>query len=376
MASSLIVPVVEIKNVRKHPNADKLELCNVLGYQMCIPKNKYKNGDILVYIPADTILPEEWAEKFGVRGFLKGKNKDRVGKIKLRGEPSFGLVVEIPEGQSWEVGKNVAEFFGCKKYIPPIRTTEGDAAKYDERIDPLISRYTDIENGRIYTNIFKEGEEVVITEKIHGTNGKLGIIKDVGFFAGSMSIRRKHPQKPTWIPKTWFGRLWVKLFGMRFTDAEWNDKEMFASTYWFPWTISGVRTLMGDLSQDHNIITLYGEIYGVQSLKYGITSGFGFKAFDLNIDGKYLNWDDFKYICDKHKVPIVPILYRGAFDIDKVKGFAEGKTTIEGANHIREGVVVKPVIERVHPEIGRTILKYIGTEYELSKHKEKDTTDQ
>jgi len=97
MASTLTVPVAVIQNVRIHPNADKLDLCDVLGYQMAIPKGKYKDGDIVVYIPADTILPNEWAEKFGVKDFLKGQEKDRVGKIKLRGEPSFGLVVGLPE---------------------------------------------------------------------------------------------------------------------------------------------------------------------------------------------------------------------------------------------------------------------------------------
>lgn len=36
MASDLIVPVVEVRNVRIHPNADMLSLCVVLGYQMVI----------------------------------------------------------------------------------------------------------------------------------------------------------------------------------------------------------------------------------------------------------------------------------------------------------------------------------------------------
>ena len=136
MASTLTVPVSVIENIRPHGNADKLELCDILGYQMAIPKGKYKDGDVVVYIPADTLLTDEWAEKFGVKNFLRGKNKDRVGKIRLRGEPSFGLVVSIPEGQEWSVGDNVAEYFDCKKYTPPIRATAGDAAAYDERIDP------------------------------------------------------------------------------------------------------------------------------------------------------------------------------------------------------------------------------------------------
>lgn len=80
MASSLIVPIVEVKNIRPHPNADNLELCDVLGYQMCIPKNKYHNGDRAVYFPADTLIPNDIADSLGVRNFLKGKDQDRVGK--------------------------------------------------------------------------------------------------------------------------------------------------------------------------------------------------------------------------------------------------------------------------------------------------------
>ena len=34
MPSDLIVPVVEVRNVRIHPNADMLSICEVLGYQM------------------------------------------------------------------------------------------------------------------------------------------------------------------------------------------------------------------------------------------------------------------------------------------------------------------------------------------------------
>ena len=48
MASELVVPVVKIQNVRPHPNAEKLELSDVLGYQMCVPKGKYKGGELVV----------------------------------------------------------------------------------------------------------------------------------------------------------------------------------------------------------------------------------------------------------------------------------------------------------------------------------------
>lgn len=379
MSRSLVVPIVKLEKVREHPNADKLELANVLGYQMAIPKGKYKTGDMVVYFPADTLLPAEWADKFGCRDFLKGSDKDRVGKIRLRGEPSFGLVVDIPEGLDAALGDNVADYFGCKKYEPPIKTTAGDATKYDERIDPFVERYTDIENGRIFTDVFEEGEEVVVTEKLHGSNVKVGIVKDVDIFAGSMNYRRKRPVKPKWVAKTIWQKIWAWVFGIPNIDAEFEDDEMRRNTYWHPWTIKGVQNLINELAETYNVVILYGEMIGssVQKLNYGIpkSQGIGFRAFDLKVDGKYLDWHEFKELCDKHNVPTVPVLSEGTFSFDLVTKLADGKSTLEGASHIREGVVVKPVKERIDVKIGRAVLKYIGTEYELSKYAKEDSKD-
>jgi hypothetical protein len=70
---------------------------------------------------------------------------------------------------------------------------------------------------------------------------------------------------------------------------------------------------------------------------------------------------------------MVPVLWRGPYSMAKAKELADGKS--EMAGHMREGTVCYPVKERDNPKIGRVILKFIGTEYELSKHKEEDTKD-
>ena len=365
MASELVVPVVVVENVRPHLGSDNLELCDVLGYQMCIPKGRYKGGELAVYFPADTLVPAEWADKFGVRKFLKGKEQDRVGRVKLRGEPSFGLVVDIPPDQKWQEGDNVAAFYSCRKYEPPIRATAGDAAAYDEKIDPFVQKYTDIQNGRIFVDIFVNGEDVIVTEKLHGTNCKIGIVRDVDIFAGSMEVRRKRPRHKT--PE-----------GLE-PYAGFDDDEIKRNTYWFPWSIKSVQDLVNDLCERNagKVITVYGEVYGspIQSLAYGLMGKIGFRVFDVSVDGRYLDWNEFKVLCDKHEVPVVPVLYRGPYSMDKMKELADGNTIMEGANHVREGIVVKPVKERTDPKIGRVVLKYIGTEYEMSKHLDMDTKD-
>jgi RNA ligase (TIGR02306 family) len=345
--SDLIVPIIKLENIRPHPNADRLEVADALGYQVILPKGQYKNGDKVVYFPADTLLTPEWAKKMNITNYLKGKDKNRVGSIRLRGESSFGLVADLPEELViYEVGHNVALFYRAEKYAHPIRSQEGNTAKYDSLIDPSFPVYTKIQNGRIFADVFKEGEEVVITEKIHGMNNRVGIISNGDtkvFVAGTHKVRRGYPEK-----------------------GELKDNKA-----WFPFSLEGVMDLLLYWGERHNSVVLYGEVYGgsIQSLNYGIEKGkgLGYRVFDLMVDGQYFNWEELNGICAKFGVEIVPVLFRGLFEFDRVKTLADGFTMIPGAMHQREGVVVKPIEERRNSRIGRVILKYVGIEYSLSK---------
>lgn len=347
MATPVTVKVALVENVRMHPNADRLELCDILGWQMAVPKGQYSDGMKVVFFPPDTVIPVEWADRFGVREYMKGENKDRIGKVWLRGEPSFGLAVGLPDRQDWDVGENVAEYFGATKYEPPIRAKCGDA----ERAHPLFPVYTDVENMRNYTDLFDEGEEVVATEKIHGTNCRVGLIEGVQM-AGSMTIRRKMPV----------------------TVQEWRG-----SIYWYPFQIPAVKTLLDTLALENACqqVILFGEVYGgsIQDYSYGIEKGkgFGFAAFDLYINGRWVDHDSFVGACQRFGVETVPVLYRGPFSLEAIKAVSDGPSILANGLHIREGVVVRPVVERTHPKLGRMILKYVGSAYLLDKHS--DYTD-
>ena len=64
--STLQVEVCTVDEIKEHPNADKLELAIIRGWQTCISKGSYQVGDKVVYFPPDTLLPESWTDKFGV----------------------------------------------------------------------------------------------------------------------------------------------------------------------------------------------------------------------------------------------------------------------------------------------------------------------
>jgi RNA ligase (TIGR02306 family) len=330
--SSLIVPVAEIEKLSPHCNADTLELAQVLGWQVVVKKDQYQVGDRIVYFPIDTVLPLEISERFSVTNYL---SKQRIKCAKLRGEPSFGLVVK-PDCAEWQLGENVADYYGASKYLPPVRMSSGDS----EEDHPLFWKYTDIENMRNYPTIFQYGEQVILSEKIHGTNCRVGLIEDQ-FMAGSKEIRRKQP-------------------------------ENYASNiYWYPLSLEPVQNLLKTFGQEHKQVILFGEVYGskIQSFHYGLNGILGFRAFDLLIDGNYISWPEFGKICKIFGIEMVPIIATIPFDLRKIKQLSEGKTLLmeEDNAHIREGLVVRPIIERNDPKIDRVILKYVSDSYLFDK---------
>ena len=339
--SSLIVEVSTIDAVQKHPNADAIELAVIKGWQCVVPKGKYAAGAMVVYVPLDSVIPDPLAEKLGITKYL---SKGRVRCARLRGEPSFGVIMD-PDDPAWEVGRDVAEHYGITKYKPPLKLSAGDAAPDD----PRFPAYTEVQNLRNFPAIFVPGEEVIATEKLHGTNQRTGLIEGQ-WMAGSRELRRMPTDEPE------------------------------SNLYWFPSTLPAVHRMLEHIAHmGHKHVVLYGEVFGskIQSLTYGHVGTLGFAAFDLWIDGEFCEPFSFEELCKAHEVPMCPVLYRGPFSLDAIKAASTGNTTHGTATHIREGVVVRPAEERTDPKIGRVILKYLNDDYLLKKEEGRisDSTD-
>ena len=346
MPSSLLVPVATVTNVRPHPNADSLDICEVLGWQVVTGKGNLKDGDSVLYVPPDAVLPLELSDRFGVTKHL---SKGRVRQVKLRGEPSFGFAVPFNEAfvqGDCPVLDNFADHFGITKYEPPVKLSMTDMAPENA----LFPKYTNIENMRNYPHLIKDGEQVAITEKIHGTNCRVGIVEGE-LMAGSHGVVRKPPSDPDGKP------------------LDFADKVYEGNIYWSPFALASVRELLNGLATEHKQVILFGEVFGdrIQNLDYGHKGKLGFRAFDLFVDGNYLDYEDFKDTCDLYGVKTVPEVMVGvSFDLKVVKGLSSGKSAI--ADHMREGVVVRPMAERRDPMLGRVVLKYVSDEYLFGKH--------
>lgn len=318
--------VVEIK-LESHPNADTLSLVMVGDFQCAIRTEDWEDGDLAVYIPPDSIVPEIKEFEF------LGKHR-RIKARKLRGEWSVGLLIPAPDGV--KVGDDCMEQLGIVHYEPEASgnfTTGGENVRLPRLKETsqsgLFTPVYDVLNFRKYSEMFNDGEEVIITEKLHGANARFVCIDDV-IYCGSRKFWKKEDSN----------NLWWKALNNCYVLQSW-------------------------LRHNQNLV-VYGEVFGqVQNLKYGAANGeIFFAAFDILKGNQWLDFDE------AHKVgaplPWVPLVYRGPFDKETILEFAEDDSSYPGANHYREGVVVKPVHERTDPKIGRVQLKVVGCRY-LSK---------
>jgi ATP-dependent RNA circularization protein (DNA/RNA ligase family) len=114
------------------------------------------------------------------------------------------------------------------------------------------------------------------------------------------------------------------------------------------------------LSQRPGIV-LFGEVFGkVQDLKYDRELDFAaFDAYSMK-ENRYLDFQEFAYLCIELGIKMAPILYRGPWKPELAE-LRNGKSEL--ANHLREGFVIRPTIEKWDLEIGRLILKYVGEDY-------------
>lgn len=344
------IEVVVVEAVEAHPHADRLEVVTVLGTKFISGKGDLKVGERCVYFPPDMLIDPEVAVTIKVDAYLKHaiykdhfvKTKCRIGAIRLRGIPSFGFGIataHIPICYDVydSVGWDATEAFGGVKYQPPTRLHGGNQAPCPEE----FHRYTNIQHYYRNAKYLKKCTAVRITEKLHGTNSRVGLINtDNGpeFMWGSHRTRKAGE----------------------------------ASVYALPLT-TDMRDMIRFISCGELNVIIFGEIYGagVQAMDYGLGMGRGYRVFDISLDGVYLDWTDVKSFCELYDIETVPVLYTGAFLPELIDQFIDGPTTMADADDIRckfkgrEGIVITPLIEQ--PAGGkcgsRLILKALSADY-------------
>lgn len=364
--------VVRIEKVEKHPDADALDIATVLGdFPIVVKRGEYSVGDSAGYIPIDSIVPD--TEKFHFlcpkayekyedeNGQLQQRQlgpkypvgsvpeKYRIIKAKrIRGTYSQGMLVDYDFFDHWSgplptVGTSIVDLLNLKKWeepeeenLPGIKRTRGTNA--EKAPQGWSMPHYDIDGIRKYLACLGENEEIVLTEKIHGSNG--------GF--------------------AWDGeRLWVKS---RNYYKKQDEDDMW-------WDIAIRYDLENKLKQYPGLV-FFGEVYGqVKGFRYDTVIAEGrlmtkVRFFDVWDTKKlrYLDYDDRIKVIQEAGLDSVPELYRGPWlGKENMYPLAEGLTTL-GGKHIREGWVLNTAKERYEPRLdSRMQVKLVGEGYNLQK---------
>lgn len=387
---------ITAESVRPHPDPEttELELIDIpnTAYQVVVRKGQFKVGDLGVFIQPDSVVPQTepfkfiWDGNVGLDGTVPEKRR-RITNRKFRKEWSEGLLLPLndfpqlnlnlnvfnatPAGLkklSFE-GDDVSELLGITHYDPDsIAGTKADQSasprhknKYPKtfmgwlrwlwykatgrgrRAEALLSvpfaiPTYDVDAFKNYKGAFDNYTgNVIVTEKIHGSNARFLFLGGI-MYAGS---------KNQW--KAPGNDVWHKALDQN------------------PW--------IEDWCRSHEGFALYGEIVPTQGKwSYGCSKDqVKFFIFDVHTpDDGFLSYDHYdKYYLNTDPRIMdnrVPMLHYGPFDRDRIIALADGKSLVNGAGHIREGVVVLSTVETKVRGLGRLQLKIVSNEF-LSKDK-------
>ena len=190
-----------ISNIQPIPNADKIELVTVDGWNVVVAKDVgHKVGDLVIYCEIDSFLPirEEFEflrkssyKKMGdVEGF-------RLRTVKLRGQVSQGLILPMsvlnpPDTNIYVTpfeGLDVTEMLDIVKYEPPIPAELAGKVKGtfpsfipktdEERIQNLTSEYEEWK--------YQSKHQFYVTEKLDGSSATF-YVKDGEFGVCSRNL--------------------------------------------------------------------------------------------------------------------------------------------------------------------------------------------
>ena len=395
--------VTTIKNVRKHPNADRLQLGECFGNTVCVNLN-YTEGQIGVYFPTDGQLSVEFAEANNLLrkkdadgnniGGYMDENKRNVSAIRLRGEKSDGLFLPLTCLESFgdistlKVGDVITVFNGheiCRKYIPRrnhSRNASGGNKTRKKQVDiaPLFKEHADTEQLAYNLSAFKSGDEIEITLKMHGTSQRTGYLPVFKYYKRTLIdriLRREGTPVYDWgyVSGTrrtvlenydggYYGSNEFREQHSKFFEGKlWKGEEIFYEVAGFTHTGTPIMATANNKKiNDKEFVKQYGE---TTTFSYGCDPDgkdgkpqsdiYVYRMTMTNEDGNVVEYtpDFMRYRCEQMGVKTVPVFWKGEIPAlnlakqthgDWVKAQAEfyydGPDPI-GKTHIREGVVVR-----------------------------------
>jgi len=322
--------------------ADRIEIAQVLGWQVVVKKDEFKVGDKVIYLEVDSVLPDKkWSE------FLKDKNRPdkpiRLKTIRLRGQISQGLVVPLSivhehgyhvneEFVEYQVGFDWTERLGIVKYEPPVPASYGGNIL---RARPSYVPKTDELRVQSFPSIIDEmqGKLVYFSTKVDDSSGTFS------WFEGQADV----------------------------CSRNWSIGEDDTNIFW---RIAKKHSIIEKLELMKHF-AIQGEVAGpgIQKnpLKLNELQFFAFNVLDIH-GRRYLDCDEFLAFCRDLDIPTVPDIVTNlefTWNLEELLELAKG--TYAGTDNPREGIVIRTMEEQRSEALdgGRASFKVINNDFLL-----------
>ena len=368
-----LASIQKIIKIEPIENADRIELAYVLGWQVVIRKDEFKEGNLCIYMEVDSILPSD-NKHFE---FMKDR-KYRVKTIKLRKTLSQGLLFPLSilkKPDKYKEGDDVTEVLKIKKYEPPevnisfnkknkvktpfilrpfkrciatvpfLRKHLGKYIGIRKKLTfPSFLRKTDeprIQSNPGFLDYLTDNRRFVITSKCDGTSATYYYNK--GLIGGCSRTVEVLNRKT----KTYFGEdVYSQMF------EKYNIKD-----------------ILKDYKKN---IAIQGEVVGpkIQANRLGLKEidFYVFQIYDID-RSIYYDYEDFINFCNDYKLKTVPIIndnykFKEIPSVDFLLKLADG--IYQTNKQPQEGIVIRPRKEEILHKLGRFSFKVVNNKFLLA----------
>jgi hypothetical protein len=345
-----LAKIIRLDNLRKHPNADRLQITTVDGNNVITGLNA-REGMLYVYFPLECAINKDYL-KYSNSFQDSNLNKDtevkgyfpstgRVRATRLRGQKSEGYVVPVSDitdwlfntyGSSVEITEEdvdrefdlIQDLQICKKYVvkyvreQSTQKNQKKKAKVSRLVDEQFHFHIDTPQLRRFISEVHPEDYISITRKLHGTSAvfsKVLCVKPLNRLEKLMK---------------WLG---VNIVDTHY-DLVYSSRKVVKNGYLDPSEANHNHYYSSDIWGQcarkydafmKNGISLYGEIVGYTPEGAEIQKGYDYgcdpNTFDFYVyrvtitsvsgDVYEMSPREMKTYCDRYGIKTVPEIYYG-----------------------------------------------------------------
>lgn len=340
--------VIRVPKVRKAENSDRLYIVDALGMTAIVDDSWIaREGELALLFPAEVQLSHDYAAANGLyrqtlelnnnredSGYLEKSR--RVRAMKLRGNISNGLVMPMSSLRNYNDYFQVGDVFDtidgqeiCRKYEIPVKPganrADAKVKKAFKRVDTTyLPEHFDTGQWLREEHNVKPYEELIITQKLHGTSVRL-----------ANTIVKRQPTRRERFARKFLGAQIAEhgydlVAGSRKAIKDPNNPNQdhyYGEDIW-----TDALKIWGERIPKNHIV--YGELVGYlpnsdspiqKGHTYeelpGLYNLYVYRVAVITEDAELIDhtWDQVRDFCERHEMEHVPELDRmpkAAFDIE------------------------------------------------------------